>query len=186
MVLTARYFVVEAESDVMLVLKFAIDCAPKAVKASAAVVDPVPPFSMANLPVIPVLNGNPTALVNVPDAGVPKAGEVKVGDVKVLLVNVSVPAKVANVPVTAGNVMVAEPETAGATIVAEPVLGDAPAKVTLVALAAPMVGETKVGDVLKTTEPVPVSLVIAFAKLTLVGVVKNVPTLPAKSLMSVV
>jgi hypothetical protein len=141
---------------------------------------------MANLPVIPVLNGSPVALVKTPDAGVPKAGEVNVGDVNVLFVNVSVPAKVANVPVTAGNVMVAEPETAGATIAAEPVLGDAPAKVTLVPLASPMVGDTKVGEVLNTTEPVPVSFVIALAKLMLVGVVKNVPIFPPKSLMSVV
>lgn len=169
----------------MLVLRLAA-CAPNAVNASAAVVDPVPPLAMANLPVIPVLNGSPVALVNTPDAGVPKAGLVKVGDVKVLLVKVSVPSKVANVPVTAGKVIVAEPETAGAVRVAEPVLGDAPAKAILVAEAIPKVGENKVGEVLNTNDPVPVSLVNAFAKFTLVGVVKNVPTLPPKSLMSVV
>jgi hypothetical protein len=141
---------------------------------------------MANLPVIPVLNGSPVALVNTPDAGVPKAGEVKVGDVKVLLVNVSVPSSVAKVPETAGNVMVAEPDTAGAVRVADPVLGDAPAKAMLVADAVPKVGENKVGEVLNTKEPVPVSFVMALAKFTLVGVAKNVPTPAPKLLISVV
>ncbi len=65
----------------MLVLKLAIDCAPRAVKASAAVVEPVPPLAIGKVPVTPVVNGKPVALVNTPDAGVPKAGEVKVGEV---------------------------------------------------------------------------------------------------------
>ena len=154
--------------------------------APVAVVAPVPPLAMAKVPVIPVVNGSPVAFVNTPDAGIPKAGEVKVGDVNVLLVIVSVPSSVAKVPDAAGNVIVAEPETAGATIVAEPVLGDAPAKAILVAEAVPKVGENKVGEVLNTTEPVPVSLVTAFAKFTLVGVAKNVPTPAPKLLISAV
>ena len=184
MVFTAGYLLVDAASAVKSVLKLALACAPKAVKASAAVVAPVPPLAMPNLPVTPVDNGKPVALVNTPDAGVPKAGEVNVGEVKVLLVNVSVPSKVANVPVADGSVMVVVPATAGAAKVAVPEV--APAKATLLAAAAPKVGVTKVGEVLNTTVPVPVSLVMAFARFTLVGVAKNVPTLPPKSLMSVV
>jgi hypothetical protein len=139
---------------------------------------------MANLPVIPVLNGRPVAFVNTPDAGVPKAGDVKVGEVNVLFVNVSVPSKVVKVPVADGSVIVVVPATAGAANVAVPEV--APAKAILVAEAVPRVGENNVGEVLNTNDPVPVSLVNAFAKFTLVGVVKNVPTLPPKSLMSVV
>lgn len=44
-------------------------------------VDPVPPFVVARVPVIPVVNGKPVQLVNVPDVGVPKRGVVSVGDV---------------------------------------------------------------------------------------------------------
>ena len=47
---------------------------------------------------------------NVPLAGVPSAGVVSVGEVRVLLVKVSVPAKVANVPVV-GSVTPVVPET---------------------------------------------------------------------------
>lgn len=34
---------------------------------------PVPPFAVPNIPVTPVVSGNPVALVNVPLVGVPKA-----------------------------------------------------------------------------------------------------------------
>ena len=37
------------------------------------VVTPVPPLATGNVPVTPVVNGNPVALVSVPEAGVPKA-----------------------------------------------------------------------------------------------------------------
>ena len=51
MVLTAGYFVVEAASVAMSILKFAIACAPKLVNAVAAEVAPVPPFATATVPV---------------------------------------------------------------------------------------------------------------------------------------
>ena len=60
---------------------------------------PVPPLAPGNVPVTPVLNGNPVAFVNTPEAGVPKAGAVNVGLVNVLLVKVSAPPSVAKVPV---------------------------------------------------------------------------------------
>jgi hypothetical protein len=63
------------------------------------VVTPVPPLATGSVPVTPVLKGRPVALVRTSVVGVPKLGVVSVGDVSVLLVSVSVPAKVANVPV---------------------------------------------------------------------------------------
>jgi hypothetical protein len=47
-------------------------------------------FATGKLPVTPVVNGSPVALVSVPLAGVPIAGVVNTGDVKVLFVNVVV------------------------------------------------------------------------------------------------
>jgi hypothetical protein len=44
-------------------------------------VKPVPPFAIGKVPVTPVLNGKPVALVKTPLAGVPKAGVTRVGDV---------------------------------------------------------------------------------------------------------
>ena len=74
-------------SSVTAANRFALDGVAKAVAT------PVPN------PLTPVAIGNPVALVKVPDAGVPKTGAVMVGLVKVLFVKVSVPAKVAKVPV---------------------------------------------------------------------------------------
>ena len=88
--------------------------------AAALVACPVPPLARGKVPVTPVDNGSPVALVNTPDAGVPKTGAVKIGEVNVLFVKVSVPAIVASVPVAAGKVMVVVPATAGATNVEVP------------------------------------------------------------------
>jgi len=43
------------------------------------VVKPVPPFDTPNVPVTPVLNGNPVAFVNTIEEGVPSAGVTNVG-----------------------------------------------------------------------------------------------------------
>jgi hypothetical protein len=130
--------------------------------AAAFVVWPVPPLAIGSAPVTPVLNGKPVAAVNTKVVGVPKLGVVKIGDVKVLLVNVSVPAKVAKVPDAAGKVIaVPVPATAGAEIVAVPDVD--PAKATEVAEATPKVGVTNVGEVANTKEPEPVSLLITLA-----------------------
>ena len=53
----------------------------KALKAALAVVCPVPPLRIGNVPVTPVVSGKPVALVNVADCGVPRIGVVNVGDV---------------------------------------------------------------------------------------------------------
>ena len=52
-----------------------------ALNAVDAVVCPVPPLAIGNVPVTPEVNGNPVQLVSVPDEGVPKAGVTNVGDV---------------------------------------------------------------------------------------------------------
>ena len=73
-----------------------------------------------------------------PEAGVPNAGAVKTGLVNVLFVNVSVPARVASVPVAAGRVMVVVPAIAGETRVAVPEvepLNIVPVKVGLAVVA---------------------------------------------------
>ena len=44
---------------------------------------PVPPFTTAKNPVIPVDNGRPVKLVATPECGVPNLGVTKVGEVKV-------------------------------------------------------------------------------------------------------
>lgn len=42
---------------------------------------PVPPFATGNVPVTPLVRGNPVQLVSVPDDGVPKIGVTSVGEV---------------------------------------------------------------------------------------------------------
>ena len=66
---------------------------------------PVPPFATGNVPVTPVVNGKPVALVNVTDVGVPKIGVTSVGLVErtllpepVLVVTPVPPLATASVP----------------------------------------------------------------------------------------
>jgi hypothetical protein len=70
-------------------------------------------------PVMPVLTGSPVQLVNVPLDGVPNTGVVSVGLVSVLFVNVSVPARVASVPVV-GSTTVPDPAVAAASMMVDP------------------------------------------------------------------
>ena len=130
--------------------------------AAAFVVWPVPPLARGKVPVTPVDSGKSVALVNTKVVGVPKLGVVNIGDVNVLLVKVSVPAKVAKVPEAAGRVIaVPVPATAGAEMVAVPDVE--PVNATEVAEAAPKVGVTRVGEVANTKAPEPVSLLITLA-----------------------
>ena len=91
-----------------------------AIEAPASVAEPVPPLPTGNVPVTPVVRGNPVTLVITPDAGVPNAGVVKVGLVRVLFVRVSVVALPTRVSVAAGSVMVVVPATAVACNVVVP------------------------------------------------------------------
>ena len=53
----------------------------KALKAAVAVIWPVPPLAIGNVPVTPVVKGKPVTLVITPDCGVPRIGVTKVGEV---------------------------------------------------------------------------------------------------------
>jgi len=54
---------------------------PYAMPPAVGVADPfVPPLAMGNVPVTPVVRGNPVAFVSVADAGVPKVGFDSVGE----------------------------------------------------------------------------------------------------------
>jgi len=113
-----------------------------------AVVPPVPPFNTGNVPVTPVDNGKPVALVNTPDAGVPSNGAVKVGPVA----NTNWPVPVA--------VVVPEPPLAiGNTPFTPVVKGNPMALVSINADGVPSAGVTSVGLTLSTTLPLPVLLV---------------------------
>jgi hypothetical protein len=103
-----------------VVKSFPVEILPPKVIVFPVLSTPVPPLAPGNVPVTPLINGNPVAFVNTPDAGVPNAGVVNVGLVNVLLVKVSVPPSVAKVPVALGNVIVVVPAAAGATTVAVP------------------------------------------------------------------
>ena len=77
---------------------------PTSTAFAVSVAAPVPPLATGNVPVTPVVRGNPVTLVITPDAGVPSAGVVIVGLasvavlivglVSVLLVSVCVPVSV--------------------------------------------------------------------------------------------
>ena len=82
-----------------VVKSFPVEILPPRVIVFPVFATPVPPFAPGNVPVTPVLNGNPVTFVNTPEEGVPNAGVVNVGLVNVLLVKVSVPPSVAKVPV---------------------------------------------------------------------------------------
>ena len=98
---------------------------------------PVPPRAMVKVPVVPPTMGSPVALVRVPEEGVPKA-----------------PPFTTNAP--ALPVFTA---SAVATPVPRPVIPEMGRPVALVKVKAegvPKSGVTKVGEVARTTSPVPV------------------------------
>ena len=70
----------EPVSSVIALAKLALDGVPKNVATPEPKdVIPVPPLATGNVPVTPVVNGSPVALVRVPELGVPRAGVTKVG-----------------------------------------------------------------------------------------------------------
>ena len=101
------------------------------VGVAKAVATPVPN------PLTPVAIGNPVAFVKVPDAGVPNTGAVNVGLVKVLFVKVSVPAKVAKVPVV-GKVTVVAAVLVKVVAKAPEVVKFPPKVIVLVPLSTPV------------------------------------------------
>ncbi len=78
--------------DIVTIVTPSIVTTPAALRASVVSfacpnsIEPTP--NAVDVDVVSPLIGNPSQLVNVPEAGVPNAGVVNVGDVRVLLVNV--------------------------------------------------------------------------------------------------
>jgi hypothetical protein len=115
----------------------------------------VPPFAVGSVPVTPVVNGRPVALVNVALVGVPNTGVTKVGEVA----NTAEP-----VPVSSVKAERRLAELGVARKVATPVprpdtpvaIGRPVAFVKVALVGVPRIGVTKVGEVASTLLPVPV------------------------------
>ncbi len=116
-------------------------------------VEPVPPLAVDNVPVMPVASGSPVAFVNVSAVGVPKFGVVNAGLVAsttaplpVLVVVPVPPLAIGNVPVT--------PVVSGKPIAFVSVNADGVPRFGVVST-----GEDNVGELERTTFPVPVLVV---------------------------
>jgi hypothetical protein len=150
-------------SFVIAVARFALD------GVARAVATPVP------RPLMPVATGNPVAFVSVAADGVPRFGVVSVGEV---------PKTIAPVPVSSVTAVMRFADDGVASAVATPVpnpdtpvvIGSPVALVSTAALGVPRAGVTNMGDVASTIAPVPVSSVIAAARLELLGVASAVAT----------
>ena len=149
----------------------------------------MPPFATGNAPVTPVVSGKPVHEVSVPDAGVPRIGVTNVG----VLANTFAPVPVSSVSAAKRLADVNEPNDVAlpteviapvrfAFVVTLPAVSPAAVPVMFVPTSAdgvPKAGVTKVGLVLNTNNPVPVSSVIAARRFALVGLAKNCWTLTA-------
>ena len=147
----------------------------RATFAVAAVLEAVPPFATGNVPVTPVVRGNPVALVNTPADGVPIFGVVKVGDA--CMTNVD-PVPVCAATAVALPVLVIGPVRL-ALVVTVPAVNPAAVPVIFVptnALGVPNAGVTRVGLVANTAAPLPVSSVRAAARFADEGVARKVAT----------
>ena len=126
-----------------------------ALNAADAVVCPVPPLVIGSVPVTPVESGNPVQLVNVPDEGVPRTGVTKVG----LVANTRDPDPVSSDTAEARFALVGVAKNV-ATPVPNPLtpveIGNPVQLVSVPDVGVPNAGVTNVGDVDKTTLPVPV------------------------------
>ena len=116
-------------------------------------------MAIPSVPVTPVVSGNPVQFVSVPDEGVPSAGVTSVG----LVANTSDPVPVSSVTADAKLALdgvaknVAMPAPKPLTPV---VIGRSVALVKVTEEGVPRLGVVKVGDVDKTTLPVPVEVVV--------------------------
>ena len=140
-----------------------------------SVVAPEPPLPTGRVPVTPVESGRPVALVRTPADGVPRFGVTRVGDVA----NTNDP-----VPVSSVTAAIAFALEGVARNVATPVprpltpeeIGRPVQFVSVPLVGVPSSGVTSVGEVANTSEPVPVSSVMAAIALALDGVARNVAT----------
>jgi hypothetical protein len=130
-------------------------------------------------PLMPVETGNPVQFVRVPEAGVPSKGVTKLG----LVAKTNDPVPVLSVTAVAKLALEGVPRNVAIPVPKPliPVLIGSPVQFVKVPEAGiPNTGATNVGEVAKTRAPVPVSSVIAAAKLALLGVDKKV-AIPAAS-----
>jgi hypothetical protein len=141
-------------------------------------------LAVGSVPVTPVVKGKPVRFVATPDVGVPNKGVTNVGEVAKTL---------APVPVSSVKAAARFALDGVARKVATPVprpdtpveIGRPVAFVKVALVGVPRMGVTRVGLVANTKEPVPVSSVIAEAKLALEGVAKRVATPVPKPLTPV-
>jgi hypothetical protein len=133
----------------------------------------VPPLAVGSVPVTPVVKGSPVALVRVALVGVPNTVVTNVGEV----------AKTAEpVPVSSVKAERRLAELGVARKVATPVpkpdtpvaIGRPVAFVKVALVGVPRMGVTRVGDVAKTADPVPVSSVKALKRLAELNEPKDV------------
>ena len=181
-------------SSVTAASKLALEGVPKNVATPVpSEVIPVPPFATGSVPVTPVVNGKPVALVNVPEVGVPKIGVTSVG----LVANTRAPVPVSfvtaaarladdgvprNVATPVPSAVMPVPPLATGNVPVTPVVSGNPVAFVRVALVGvPNTGVTNVGLVAKTFAPVPVSSVNAAARLADEGVARKVATLVPKA-----
>jgi hypothetical protein len=95
----------------------------------------VPPLATGNVPVTPVVRGNPVQFVNVPDVGVPNTGVTKVGDV----LSTTEPEPV--------DVVTPVPPLVTPSVPVTPVVSGKPVQLVSVPLAGvPSAGVVRVGD----------------------------------------
>jgi hypothetical protein len=122
-------------------------------------VAPVPPLPTGRVPVTPVVRGRPVTLVITPEVGVPSKGVTSVGEVA----NTRAPEPVSSVTAAARleelgvprKVATPEPRPDTPVLIGRPV-----ALVSVADEGVPRAGVTSVGELLRTTEPVPVDVVV--------------------------
>lgn len=146
---------VPVTSDARLTLLAVKAEVPLPLSTPVKVVAPEPPFPTGKVPVIPVVRGNPVQLVRVPDVGVPSRGVTRVGDVAktrdpLPVSFVTAVAKLAEVGV-ARNVATPVPKPDTPVEIGKPVQ-----LVKVPDVGVPSKGVTRVGEVERTAEPVPV------------------------------
>ena len=148
------------------------------VTAAARFADDGVPRNVATFaprPETPVETGKPVQLVKVPDVGVPKIGVTKVG--VLAKTNAPVPVSSVTAAIKFALLGVAKKVATFAANPATPVeMGNPVQLVNVPEVGVPRIGVTRVGEVLKTSRPVPVSLVIAAARFALVGLANQVCT----------
>ena len=81
-------------NTIAIAIDLPVDAPPRAVRAAAAVLAPVPPLAILNTPVVPVDKGSPVALVNTIYEGVPIFGVTKTGLVENTILPVPVSSEI--------------------------------------------------------------------------------------------